>query len=168
MSNSGKDFARKTAQKELSSFDLGKMEALFPEVFETPEQKTAMNTLLGSDGVLRSETFKGADIGRMFNDNKEAPGTIVVELAGMADNGPRVSMELGIKSYLFAPHVTQTNQNAEPLVGDSNRAICSCGSGVTACILAFALHQIGREREAVYDGSWCEWGLPSDLPVVSD
>ena len=56
----------------------------------------------------------------------------------------------------------------EPLVGDSNRAICSCGSGVTACILAFALHQIGREREAVYDGSWCEWGLPGELPVVAE
>jgi thiosulfate/3-mercaptopyruvate sulfurtransferase len=59
-------------------------------------------------------------------------------------------------------------QIIEPLVGDSNRAICSCGSGVTACILAFALHQIGREREAVYDGSWCEWGLPGELPVVAE
>jgi thiosulfate/3-mercaptopyruvate sulfurtransferase len=56
----------------------------------------------------------------------------------------------------------------EPLAGNRSRVICSCGSGVTACILAFALQQIGVERVAVYDGSWCEWGLPGDLPVVTD
>jgi thiosulfate/3-mercaptopyruvate sulfurtransferase len=56
----------------------------------------------------------------------------------------------------------------EPLVTGSKLTICSCGSGVTACILAFALRQIGVERVAVYDGSWCEWGLPGDLPVVTD
>jgi thiosulfate/3-mercaptopyruvate sulfurtransferase len=56
----------------------------------------------------------------------------------------------------------------EPLLDKSSSAICSCGSGVTACILAFALHQIGFDQVAVYDGSWSEWGLPSELPVVVD
>jgi thiosulfate/3-mercaptopyruvate sulfurtransferase len=41
----------------------------------------------------------------------------------------------------------------------------SCGSGVTACALAFALHLIGHPGAAVYDGSWSEWGLPGDTPV---
>lgn len=63
---------------------------------------------------------------------------------------------------------TELAQIIDPLMGDRDQAICSCGSGVTACILAFALLQIGRERVAVYDGSWCEWGLPGDLPVVTD
>jgi thiosulfate/3-mercaptopyruvate sulfurtransferase len=44
-------------------------------------------------------------------------------------------------------------------------AVCSCGSGVTAAVLAFALHLVGREDVAVYDGSWAEWGLPGDTPV---
>jgi thiosulfate/3-mercaptopyruvate sulfurtransferase len=43
--------------------------------------------------------------------------------------------------------------------------IASCGSGVTACALAFALHLIGHPGAAVYDGSWSEWGLPGDTPV---
>jgi thiosulfate/3-mercaptopyruvate sulfurtransferase len=43
--------------------------------------------------------------------------------------------------------------------------ITSCGSGVTACALAFALHLIGHPGAAVYDGSWSEWGLPSDTPI---
>jgi thiosulfate/3-mercaptopyruvate sulfurtransferase len=42
--------------------------------------------------------------------------------------------------------------------------VTSCGSGVTACALAFALHLIGHPA-AVYDGSWSEWGLPGDTPV---
>jgi thiosulfate/3-mercaptopyruvate sulfurtransferase len=43
--------------------------------------------------------------------------------------------------------------------------VTSCGSGVTACALAFALHLIGHQGAAVYDGSWSEWGLPGDAPV---
>jgi len=43
--------------------------------------------------------------------------------------------------------------------------VASCGSGVTACALAFALYLIGHERVAVYDGSWSEWGLPDGPPI---
>jgi thiosulfate/3-mercaptopyruvate sulfurtransferase len=43
--------------------------------------------------------------------------------------------------------------------------VATCGSGVTACGLAFALHLLGHRDVAVYDGSWAEWGLPGDTPV---
>jgi len=43
--------------------------------------------------------------------------------------------------------------------------VASCGSGVTACVLALGLHVIGARSIAVYDGSWSEWGLPGDTPV---
>lgn len=36
--------------------------------------------------------------------------------------------------------------------------IATCGSGLTACILVLALHQIGKSDVSVYDGSWSEWG----------
>ena len=41
----------------------------------------------------------------------------------------------------------------------------TCGSGVTACVLTLALHRLGHTRNAVYDGSWVEWGAYGDLEV---
>jgi thiosulfate/3-mercaptopyruvate sulfurtransferase len=43
--------------------------------------------------------------------------------------------------------------------------VTSCGSGVTACAIAFAAHLLGHPGAAVYDGSWSEWGLPGDTPI---
>ena len=44
--------------------------------------------------------------------------------------------------------------------------IASCGSGITACVLAFGLYLLGSEDVAVYDGSWAEWGS-GDYPVAT-
>ena len=46
--------------------------------------------------------------------------------------------------------------------------ISSCGSGITACILALALARLGKWRTAIYDGSWAEWGLQGETAVVAD
>ena len=46
-------------------------------------------------------------------------------------------------------------------------AILTCGSGLTACILALALHLTGKNDWQVYDGSWDEWGRRADLPIES-
>ena len=43
----------------------------------------------------------------------------------------------------------------------------TCGSGVSAAILALALARLGRLDVAIYDGSWSEWGGRSDTPVVT-
>ena len=49
----------------------------------------------------------------------------------------------------------------------SRPVVTTCGSGVTAAILALGLHVAGHRDVALYDGSWAEWGLPGDTPVES-
>ncbi|MDX1605595.1 MAG: 3-mercaptopyruvate sulfurtransferase [Candidatus Competibacterales bacterium] len=45
--------------------------------------------------------------------------------------------------------------------------IATCGSGVSAAVLLLALHLLGWDRLALYDGSWAEWGSRSDTPVTT-
>ena len=51
------------------------------------------------------------------------------------------------------------------LVPSPDEFIFSCGSGVTACILALAADIAGFKNLKVYDGSWSEWGKDKLLPI---
>lgn len=46
----------------------------------------------------------------------------------------------------------------------SRPVVTTCGSGVTASVLLFALHLIGKTDTALYDGSWQEWEADPDTP----
>lgn len=45
--------------------------------------------------------------------------------------------------------------------------VTSCGSGVTACALAFGLVRAGFPEPAVYDGSWTEWASRPETPKAT-
>lgn len=92
---------------------------------------------------------------------------------------PRKGLRSGrIPGSLNVPFKTLLNDDQTMKAPDELRAIfeaagvdlakpivTSCGSGVTACVVSLALARIGHNRNAVYDGSWVEWGAYPDLAV---
>jgi thiosulfate/3-mercaptopyruvate sulfurtransferase len=49
----------------------------------------------------------------------------------------------------------------------SSPTICTCGSGVTAAVIALALARLGRWEASIYDGAWAEWGATAHAPVTT-
>lgn len=52
-------------------------------------------------------------------------------------------------------------------IDPSKKVTASCGSGVSACVVALGLYLTGAPEAAIYDGSWTEWGGRDDTPIVT-
>lgn len=78
-----------------------------------------------------------------------------------------VTLPNDVTSFKPVGELRSVFEDAGIIVG--SRVIFTCGSGVTAAILSFAMHLVGVEANklAVYDGSWSEWGSRSDLPKIN-
>ena len=81
------------------------------------------------------------------------PGSKNVPFTGLLNPDGTMRSPQEIKAIFAASGV----DSAKPVVA-------SCGSGVTACVIALALATTGNEAAAVYDGSWAEWS-EADTPV---
>lgn len=56
---------------------------------------------------------------------------------------------------------------AQSGIDPAKKVTASCGSGVTACVVALGLYLTGAPEAAIYDGSWTEWGGRADTPIVT-
>ncbi|MEM9500732.1 MAG: sulfurtransferase [Pseudomonadota bacterium] len=86
-------------------------------------------------------------------DNGRIPGTL---------NLPFGAVFKPDGTYKDADELRQAFANAG--VDLSRPVVTTCGSGLTASVLLFALHLIGHDNSALYDGSWMEWSADPDTP----
>ena len=83
------------------------------------------------------------------------PGSLNLPYAGLVESG-RLKSPDRLAAAFFAAGVDLE----QPV-------ITSCGSGITAAILNFALATLGKDKTSLYDGSWAEWGAKPDQPVAT-
>jgi thiosulfate/3-mercaptopyruvate sulfurtransferase len=81
------------------------------------------------------------------------PGAFNVPVTGLIDNGRLIAPEKIAERFRSGG------------VDLDKPIITSCGSGVTAATLWFALDAIGKAPKALYDGSWTEWGAAGEMPI---
>lgn len=82
------------------------------------------------------------------------PGAVNIPFGHLLNNGIMRPKQDLIK--IFSPYA-------------GKRIIFSCGSGVTACVVALAAEIAGFTNWSVYDGSWAEWGKIEDMrPITRD
>ncbi|HVY13592.1 MAG TPA: 3-mercaptopyruvate sulfurtransferase [Rhodopila sp.] len=130
---------------------------------------------------LRAERLRGiGDI--LGNVASHAELVLDARVAGRftgATPEPRAGMRSGhIPGSANVPYTDLLNADGTFRAPDELRArferagvdsrkpvVTSCGSGVTACILALGLRLAGLPQGAVYDGSWSEWGGRADTPI---
>jgi len=86
------------------------------------------------------------------------PGSINIPYAKLTDNFEQTLLTSQTLKSVFE----QANVNL------SQAIVTTCGTGVSACVLALALYQIGLKDVPVYDGSWAEWGRQQGTPKQTD
>ena len=128
--------------------DLGKVAALAADARAGAGEQLVDTRVAGRFKGIEPEPRPGLRMGHI-------PGSINLPYPAVLDATTKTLLApVALRQRFHDAHV----DTAQPIV-------CYCGSGVTASLVALALHQVGATQVAVYDGSWAEWGARDDLPI---
>nr|QKY15231.1 thiosulfate sulfurtransferase (STR1) [Polytomella parva] len=132
---------RKAVEQVMDARSSGRFQGVEPE----PRAGLKAGHIPGSKSVPFSDVLDTS------TDNVSTPGVPTTQFKSAA----------ALKAFFEAAGL-DLNPEAQPLVA-------TCGSGMTAGIIALAAHiaSDGQKKVALYDGSWMEWGSQSDTPVAN-
>jgi len=128
----------------------------------------------------RARPAMRADVGVVVRVTREG-GSLIVDarypdtFAGRTWRGSRAghiagAVNLSSKTLFTADGVWKSDDELRAVIAASpvepdTRTIVYCNGGVTATTVIFAMHRLGMNNSANYDGSWNEWGENRDLPI---
>lgn len=135
-----------------------------------PEGSWAMERVLGNIDSREALLVDARPAGRFKGQAPEPragmrgghiPGSVSVPFVSLLSSEDRTMLRPDDLRAVFSEAGVHPPEEA-------GRIVTSCGSGMTACVVALALHRVGMPLGslALYDGSWAEWGMQKDTPVV--
>ena len=143
-----------------------------------PPSRTARHFTARRNARSRARCLRhqGADQGPIGGDRRCARGRAVCRQSAGAASGASLGAYSRARTISLTPSCstrTARSRSAPEIerlfeeagVDLSKPVVASCGSGITASVLALALAEIGHRRTSVYDGSWSEWGADQNLPI---
>jgi len=120
--------------------------------------------MLANIGSHRDQVIDARSAGRFRGEEPEPwPHRKVGHIPGSLNLPWNELVDPETKTFLSAETIRAKFEKAG--IAKDKPIVATCGSGVTASMLAFGLYLTGRDDVAIYDGSWSEWGMDEDTPA---